>query len=179
MIGIAHHADSQTSNVALLASDVHSQPRAQALPIPTMLIPSPTTTAILNMEAILLTWDTTTMVITRGVEQAWCRSVLVTGAAAPKDANTITLQRTLIAFVAVHHVPVLLSWLTLLSLHPWALLQSLEWDLDLWEVLLDRLLMVPALLPLAQGPHLLSHPLSMECPLAWVPPEALFLKWVA
>jgi hypothetical protein len=106
VIGIVHHAVSQTSNAALLASDVHSQQLAQVLPIPTMLMPFLTTTGILHMEAILLIWDITTMVIIHVVEQALSHSVLVIGVAALKDANTTILQRTSIVFVVVPHAQV-------------------------------------------------------------------------
>lgn len=179
VIGIAHHAASQTFNAAPLASDVRSQPRARVLPTHTMLMLSPTTTAILLMVATLHTWATTTMAITREVEQALYHSVLVIGVVALKDASTTTSQRILIAFAAVHHDQVLLWWLTLRSPHPWALLQNLAWGLHRCKVLLDQLLMVPALLLSALVLHLLSHPLNTECPRPWVPREEPSLKWVA
>jgi hypothetical protein len=104
--GIVLHAASQTSNAELLASDARSRQQVlQSTHMDTLthsMVPCPT----VQVATILITTTTTPVtpamvLIITVVATVLCHSEQEIGDVAPRAAHTITLQRTLIAFVAV------------------------------------------------------------------------------
>ena len=188
MIGIAHHVASPTSNDVLLASDAHSL--LQVLASTPMAINIHLTDLWATLVAITILITVITALIIMVVVAMAAAVIMVEatdlspseqeiGDAVPKDARTITLQRTLIAFDAVPPALVQLSLSTSPSRHLWvprltsAWVTQAQWQAHQVQL---RTAQVPRLLALALL-SLSHHQTPMPCHLVWGLLVQASLRW--